>query len=173
MFEQNGQRHIKAYIAAVEQLADPHRKLMADDRPCVVVLGGTDIDYSTLASLAKGSDEFDADLLYLEFNPGSEHEGPTRIRLALTRNGIVYTWSDCAIFADPRGRPCLVSNNQGRYGVATFDPDGIDYRPGRPKTSIPKGLKRGQALLCRLAANKLHHVIAANDHQRETSDVAA
>lgn len=173
MFEQNGQRHIKAFIAAVEQLADPHRKVMADDRPSVVVLGGRAIDFSTLASFAKGADEFDADLLYLEFDPGSEHEGPTRIRLAITRSGIVYTWSDCAVFADPRGKAYLVSNNQGRYGVATFDPDGIDYRPGRPKTSISKGLQRGKALLCKLAAGELQRVAAANDRQSATSDVAA
>lgn len=173
MFEQNGQRHIKAYIAAVQKLADPNRNIMADDRPCVVVLGGAPIDFSTLASLAKGSDAIDADLIYLEFNPGSEHEGPTRIRLALTHNGIVYTWSDCAVFADPRGHACLVANNQGRYGVATFDPEGIDYRPGRPKTSIPKGLQRGKALLCKLATCELQRATAANDHQCAKSDVAA
>ena len=173
MFEQSDQRHIKAYIAAVQKLADPNRKVMADDRACVVVLGGRTIDFSTLASLAKGSDEIDADLIYLEFNPGSEHEGPTRIRLALTRNGIVYTWNECAVFADPRGHACLVANNQGRYGVATFDPDGIDYRPGRPKTSISKGLERGKALLCKLATGELQRVTAANDRQGETSNVAA
>ncbi|TFI59758.1 hypothetical protein E2493_02655 [Sphingomonas parva] len=172
MFTENGKRHVQAFLAAMNHVADPNRAIMADVRPCVLVTGGTPLDPHSLIALAKASDGIDADLIHLEFEIGAESEGPRNILTAMVRDGIVHVGPRCAVWVDPRGRPFLLRTS-GKMGLISFDPDGLDFRPGRPKTSVGKGLARGTAKLRQLAAEQLGRIEAANDYAGVPADAAA
>ena len=162
MFDENGERHIKAFIKAMKRIADPHRAVQAEQNSPVMVTGGLPLDLISLARFARSaSDVFDADVIHLEFEPGREAEGPRRIAVGMFRDGIAQMKSDCQVWADPRGRPFLLARQGQKMGLASFDPDGMDYRPGRPKGDVGKGLARGAKLLQRLAANDLARPTAA------------
>ncbi|THD35082.1 MAG: hypothetical protein E7773_11515 [Sphingomonas sp.] len=156
MFDENGERHIRAFISAMKCVADPHRALQADQNSPVVVTGGSPLNLIQLAQFARSASEvFDADVIHLEFEPGREAEGPQRIAVGMFRDGIAQVKSDCQVWADPRGRPFLLARQGQKMGLASFDPEGMDYRPGRPKSDVAKGLARGAKLLRQLAANDL------------------
>lgn len=156
MFDENGKRQIQAFLAAMRAIADPHRAVQAEQTPPVVITGGAPLDLVKFGSIAKAaSDEFDADVIHLEFEPGREAEGPLRITVGMHRDMVVHIKTDCSVWADPRGRPFLLARQGAKMGLASFDPDGMDYRPGRPKSDVAKGLARGAKLLRQLAANDL------------------
>ena len=162
MFDENGHRQIQAYLAAMRAIADPHRAVQAEQTPPVMITGGAPLDLIKFGRIAKAaSDEFDADVIHLEFEPGRETEGPQRILVGMLRDAVVHIKTDCSVWADPRGKPYLLARQGEKMGMASFDPDGMDYRPGRPKTDIGKGLTRGAKLLRQLAANDLAMPTAA------------
>ncbi|MBX3595560.1 MAG: hypothetical protein KYX69_11740 [Sphingomonas sp.] len=143
-------------------IADPLRAMMTQQTAPVVITGGASVNLLKLGSIAKAaSDQFDADHVHLVFEPGREAEGPKRILVGMHRDRIVHVKTDCSVWADPRRRPFLLARQVSEMGLTSFDPDGMDYRPGRPKTNVAKGLARGAELLRRLAANDLEEPVAA------------
>lgn len=143
MFTEEGKQQIKAYVAAMQFIADPHRALLTNSQPCVEVVAGEAISLLQLADLAASANASDADVIYLEFEPGFEAEGPRSIHVASVQKGVTHIKTDCAPWASPSGEMFLICQ-QGK-GMVSFHSDGMDYRPGRPKTSIAKGEVRGRA----------------------------
>lgn len=72
-------------MAAMRQVADPHRALQANQTTPVIITGGAPLDPIKLAPIAgAASAEFDADLIRLEFEPGREAEGPSGLSWGCT-----------------------------------------------------------------------------------------
>ena len=137
-----------------------------------MITGGKWGDLQQFINFAKAVDEEDADLLHMDFEPGSEADGPVNIRLSMGRGGILFTHSECWLWADPRGKMFVLSKGSRKPGLASFDPDGMDYRPGRPKSDIAKGIKRAAAKLKKLVAEELARK-AANDAAEVPAQTAA
>jgi len=165
------QRQIKAYLSAMRRLADPNRAVLANQESCVLVTAGTPLHERTLLTLVAASNLMDADLIHLEFEPGREASGPTNIFVAMMRDGIAHVGERCAVWADPRGRPFL-ARQSGNPGLLSFDPDGMDFKPGRPSTSMAKGLARGSAMLRQLVDIELARPAPANENTTASAAAA-
>lgn len=149
----NGNRHVNAFVVAMDRMVAPNRIIMADPQSSIVVSGGPSLDTTMIAELAEGADLLKADLIYLEFERGAAAEGPRNIIAAAVRSGVIHLAPRCAVWSDPRGRPYLIRQS-GKVGMISIDPDGLAFSPGRPSTSIAKGLARGSELLQHLAAEE-------------------
>lgn len=146
-------RQVKAFLAATRRMIDPGRTAMRDRSPYAVT-GGQALNPLQLIAAGQAAGEDDADLIHLEFSPGAETDGPVNVMASISW-GNVFVRREYRFWLDPRGRPFLVARQGVKYGTMSFDPDGMDSRPGRPKGSLEKGYARADATLRRYAAETL------------------
>lgn len=154
MMQKIDERRINAYMSAVVRMIDPGRAAMADASPYVVT-AGTPLDMARMASFGGTANAIDADLVHLEFAPGTEDGGPVNVMTAAQRGNVLFVKRQCRFWLDPRGTPFLVARCGGKTAVHSFGPDGMDGRPGRPKGSLENGYARARRRLAILAAEAL------------------
>lgn len=153
--QEEGKRQVMAFLTAARRLIDPNRGVMADATPYILT-GGVPLDtFQLIAGGAKAA-EFDADLIHLEFAPGAEADGPVNVMVSMSREAnIVFIRRECRFWLDPRGTPLLIATQGRKHATMSFDPDGMDSKPGKPAGPLAWGYARADAKLRRLAAEAL------------------
>lgn len=157
--QQQGYRHVNAFLFAFRRMIDPHRAVLNESTPYALT-GGRALTLQELIGGAGAAAKADADLIHLEFSPGREADGPINIAVGMSRApNIVLYRSTCRLWLDPRGTPFLVGTLGRKFATMSFDPAGMDSNPGKPKGSLEKGYARADAKLRQLAAE----AFAANE----------
>ena len=137
----------RRYIAATEQsLRQTPDREFANDGASVVFAGGNALSPAELADFSIACDQSHVDVIYLEFAPGHPERGPQNVIVIAERDGIVFRWSDCSLWAPADGGPFLIMPRGLRV---CFGYDGlalISY-PDRPTTALGDGFARARSRL--------------------------
>lgn len=160
---------IHSFLLAVGRMIDPHRAVLAAKSPYIMT-GGKPLDLLQLIAGGKGAHEHaDADLIHLVFEPGQEAQGPSNVMVVMAREGVIGIRSESRFWLDERGKPFLVARSEGKFATMSFDPDGMDSRPGAPADDLEPGYAGAAKLLRKYAAA----AAAANDLAAHTVERAA
>ena len=152
---EEGKRQEKAFLAAAHRMVDPHRAVLTEVTPYILI-GGAALNPLQLVQGGAKASEFDADLIHLEFSPGAEADGPVNVMVSMSRQpNVVFFHRECRFWLDSRGRLLLIATQGGKHATMSFDADGMDSVPGKPAGSLARGYARAEARLRRLAAEAL------------------
>ena len=138
--------HIRAHIAAVAKLL-LRNKVM---KPSLCILAGEELDLAGRLQLAKMATESQVDLVYLSFAVGADGVPAMRgILLALPRETICYTWTDCRLALLPgRTRAVIVPCDEARSHFKVLPGEIVQVR-GRPAT-LADGIEQADRRLAML-----------------------
>ena len=160
MFHKFGERQVHAFLQATRSAIDPHRSILTTATPYVV---GGSIGPVTREFVAAGAisshDTIDADYIHLEFEHDAEVEGPVNVKVGMIRFGIVHVRESCRFWLGQDGSMLLVATAGSKAATMSFDPDGMDSRPGLPSGELENGYAHAAARLRELRDT----VIASND----------
>ncbi|WP_137897486.1 hypothetical protein [Sphingomonas sp. 2SG] len=152
MFQKFAEREVHAFLQAARAAIDPHRNILTTSTPYVI---GGSIGPVTREFIAAGAmtshDEADADYIHLEFEPGGEAGGPVNVKVGMIRFGIVHVRESGRFWLGQDGRLSLVASAGPKAATMSFDPDGMEPRPGLPVGQIAIGYDRAAARLRELA----------------------
>lgn len=159
MFHKFGERQVHAFLRATRRAIDPSRSVMAASTPYVVAGSTGPVRQELIAAGALSSHAVDADYIHLEFELGAEVEGPVNVKVGMVRFGILNVRESGRFWLGRDGRMLLVATAGSRAATMSFDPDGMDSRPGLPAGDLEAGYARAAARLRELADT----AIASND----------
>ncbi|THD34459.1 MAG: hypothetical protein E7773_14820 [Sphingomonas sp.] len=151
MFSTTGEQQIQKFLAATRRMIDPHRTILAASTPYIVA-GSSGPAGITLIAGMQAADGVGADYIHLEFAPGREHEGPVNVAVGMMREGVGHIRRTCRFWIGEDGRVELVATVAGKHATMTFDPDGMDTRPGKPTGDLEAGYGCAATRLRELAA---------------------
>ena len=152
MIISNGETQVHDYLAAVRRAIDPNRTVLAASTPYVVAGSIGPADRQTIVAGTLASNGADADYVHLEFEPGTERDGPVNVVVGMVRAGVCHIRQSCRFWLGANGRMALVATVGPKAATMTFDPDGMDSRPGRPRGDLEAGYARAATRLRKLAA---------------------
>ena len=152
MIISNAEAQVHDCLAAVRRTIDPNRTVLAASTPYVVAgsIGPANREVIFAGTLA--SEGADADYIHLEFEPGAEREGPVNVVVGMVRAGVCHIRQSCRFWLGADGRMALVATVGPKSATMTFDPEGMDSRPGRPRGDLQAGYARAATRLRKLAA---------------------
>ena len=159
MFHTFGERQVQAFLCATRSAIDPRRSILAASTPYIVAGGTGPASQKLIAAGALASQECDADYIHLEFEQGAEVEGPVNVKVGMIRFGILHVRGSCRFWLGEDGRLLLIATVGFKAATMSFDPNGMDSRPGLPTGDLEAGYARAAARLRELA-DKAH---ASND----------
>ncbi len=163
------EREVTAFLGATRRLIDPRRGVLVASSPYVIAGGIGPANRRMLLAGASAANHINADYIHLEFALGSEAEGPSNVVIAMFRGGVCHIQQTCRFWLDNDGRPFLLAEAKGKFATMTFDPAGMDSRPGAPHDELEAGYAR--------AATKLREFAlpgeSANENKVIAIDVAA
>lgn len=159
MFDKTGERHLLAFLRATRSAIDPNRNILSASTPYVVAGDVKIARRELIAAGAFASHNVGADYIHLEFKRGAEAEGPVNVKVGMVRFDIVTVRENCRFWLGEDGRLLLVATAGAKTATMSFDPDGLDSRPGRPGGDLESGYARAAARLSELASKAL----ASND----------
>ncbi len=160
MFQTSGERQVHAFLQAARTAIDPGRSILRASTPYVV--GGSigQVGREFIAAGAISShDTMDADYIHLEFERDAEMEGPANVKIGMIRFDIVHVRESGRFWVGQDGRILLIASAGSKAATMSFDPDGMDSRPGLPAGDLESGYARAAARLRELAGAAL----ASND----------
>lgn len=108
-----------------------------------------------IASSAIASHGVDADYIHLEFEHGSETAGPVNVKVGMIRLEILHVRESGRFWLGRDDMMKLLMTAGSKAATMTFDPDGIDSRPGLPAGDLDAGYTRAAARLRDLADEAL------------------
>lgn len=153
--QEEGKRHVMAFLKAARRLVDPHRTVMTETSPYIFT-GGIPLDALQLIRGGAKAAEFDADLIHLEFAQGAEGDGPVNVMVSMSREtNVVFIRRECRFWVDKRGNPFLIATQGRKHATMSFDARGMDSVPGKPAGPLARGYARADARLRKFAAEAL------------------
>jgi hypothetical protein len=126
------ERHIKRYLAATRRPNDPHRTLRTASTPYVVACSVGSADRAAIVAGTIAAERSDADYIHLEFEPGSECDGPVNVVIGMVRFGICHVRESCRFWQGRERGMELVATCGVKAATMMFDPNGADSRAGLP-----------------------------------------
>lgn len=159
MFHEFGERHFHAFLQATRNAIDPHRGILTASTPYVI---GGSVGPATREFIAAGaisSHDIDADYIHLEFERGAEANGPVNVKVGMTRFDIVHVRESGRFWMGQDGKLLLIATAGSKAATMSFDPDGMESRPGLPAGELVSGYERATVRLRELA----NHAFASND----------
>ncbi|MEG3159384.1 hypothetical protein U1763_02605 [Sphingomonas sp. LB2R24] len=136
-------RFLIAAQALLYQAPDPE---YANDGVSVLMAGGHPMEPSDLDRTAAICAQCRGDLIYLEFSKTRPQDGPQNVVLFSEREGVIFRWTDCALWAPEDGGPLLIMPR--RLNVC-FGYDGIELFSiaQRPTQYLGDGIARARTRL--------------------------
>ncbi|BBD02232.1 MULTISPECIES: hypothetical protein [Sphingobium] len=138
-------------IAAAKLLRHELDQEFAADGCSVIVIAGPALDKNLLDKWTIEAGEQQMDIVYLAFEAGREHLGPTSASIFAERSGVVFRFTDCALWSPKDDGPLLIMP----FGLNVcfgHDDRALVSFPSRPNGSLRSGVARARLRL-RLAAN--------------------
>lgn len=137
-------------VAAVELLRGELLPEYANDRGSVVFIPGPLLDGEQLMACAGVAKDTQMDIVYLAFQPGRERFGPVSVAIFGERDGVVYSWRDCALWAPKDGGP-LLAMPKGLNVCFSHDGRALISHRARPTKNLRNGIARARNRMLKAA----------------------
>ncbi len=133
-------------IAAHDLLYQTPDAEYANDGVSVTMAGGYPMSSSDLARTSAICANTQGDIIYLEFSKTRPQDGPQNVVLISERGGVIFRWTDCALWAPEDGGPFLIMPKNLNV---CFGYDGIELFsiPQRPTRHLADGMARARIRL--------------------------
>ena len=123
-------------IAAAKLLRHELDQEFAADGCSVIVIAGPALDKNLLDKWTIEAGEQQMDIVYLAFEAGREHLGPTSASIFAERSGVVFRFTDCALWSPKDDGPLLVRRQNCQ---SAFNRDPLSARKRDPLAEMLGG----------------------------------
>ena len=144
---QAGRTNAKRFLIAAETLLKAELSTeFANDVQSVAFVLGEAPDVSSLTLMSHCVAKTGASVVLFQFEPGREHLGPQSTAVIVQRDGLVYSFTDCVLWAPEGDGPFLILPTKVNSCFA-YDGLALIHRPGLPTSAISGGVARARARL--------------------------
>lgn len=150
MMPQNNEAMNRVAIALADLLRDELAPEFAEDSSSFAIIAGPPLTEDYALYWAESAKDTQTDIIYLSFELGREHHGPTRLAVFAERSGIIYRWADCVLWAPKDGGARRVMP-KGLKMCFSHDGKALISHKSRPAQSLRNGMIRARARLLRTA----------------------